>query len=100
MTDPEVIAEYERIAGWDAAMEWIAGWRELRDEIRKRLRVEINVDMPEILKDMRRRFPDDPREPPMAIALMGDKAWRDHVDEVRRRSYELSIQRGHLRRYP
>lgn len=100
MIEPEVIAEYERIAGWDSAMEWFAKRRERQGEIRKKLRVEINVDVPEVLKDMRRRFPDDPREPPMAIALMGDKAWRDHVDEVRRRSYELSVQRGHLRRYP
>jgi hypothetical protein len=89
----EQIEEYERAAGFEEAMHWLAKYREARRE----LNVEIKVKIPEIFREPR---VCDPRTPPIALAMLGDKAWCDHVDEARRRSYELSVQRGHMRRYP
>lgn len=39
-----------------------------------------------------------PYHPPMAIALMVSPAEREHIDLIRARSYQLALQRGHIRR--
>ena len=42
-----------------------------------------------------------PGAPPLiACGVLVSPAERDWIDTVRLRSYELSVQRGHLRRYP
>lgn len=39
-----------------------------------------------------------PLEPPMRVAI--SQAEQDHHAELRRRSYELAVARGHINRWP
>jgi hypothetical protein len=43
----------------------------------------------------------DPASPPVvaiAIAMTNGPAWDDHMAAVRARSFQLAIERGHIRR--
>jgi hypothetical protein len=42
--------------------------------------------------------PEEHHPKPMAIAVMASKDERDHIDMLRRQSYELAVERGHMRR--
>lgn len=80
----------------------IALTRAIQQVWRKKRRIPLSVQIEATMPRIRDPFGGQPPggRPPErnALALRLSDAECAHIDELRRRSYELAIQRGHIRR--